>query len=79
MKNIQKRTFRKNAEILMKKVNSTMGVRKRGASHWLEILGAVLIIVLMIGAFNKFDYSPIIKKFMDMLTGLLDKAANVWK
>ena len=56
-----------------------MGVRKKGASHWLEILGAVLIIVLMIGAFNKFDYSPIIQKFMDMLTGLLDKAADVWK
>ena len=64
---------------LRERAGEKIKAKKKGASHWLEILGAILIVVLLIGAFNGFDYGTVVTKFMNMLTGLLDKAEGLWK
>ena len=64
---------------LRKRIGEKIKSKKKGASHFLEILGVILIVVLLIGAFNKFDYSTVVTKFMGMLTGLLDKAQGLWQ
>ena len=64
---------------LRNRIGEKIKSKKKGASHFLEILGVILIVVLLIGAFNGFDYGTVVTKFMNMLTGLLDKAEGLWK
>ena len=69
---IVKENFKRRVSNILRKKNG-------GISYWIEILGGVLIVVLVVAAFNDFDWSVMTAKFGEMLDGLMTKAENLWQ
>ena len=69
---IVKENFKRRVSNILRKKND-------GISYWIEILGGVLIVVLVVAAFNDFDWSVMTAKFGEMLDGLMTKAENLWQ
>ena len=65
-------------ENFRRRVSNILNKKNQGVSYWIEILGGVLIVVLVVAAFNDFDWGVMTEKFGQMLDGLMTKAQNLW-
>lgn len=68
----------KNLKKVLMQTKEQLKGRKKGLSHFLEILGGMLIVVLIIGAFNNFNYTNIITTFMNGVRGILQGVIDLF-
>lgn len=68
----------KNLKKALMQVKEQLKGSKKGLSHFLEILGGMLIVVLVIGAFNNFNYTNLITTFMNGVRGILQNVIDLF-